>query len=158
MSDPLSVLSGAAGIISLGVTACQGLITYYQAWEAWEDDVRGAMKDVEHVSKFLSLLKARIDKLPADQIDIVNQAHAAKARLAEAIKKFEDIRDNCKAVPAQNGERHKWRNFSRRSLYPFKQSTLRELRDAVRGAREVLTSLLQLLQMQVSLVSQNRFF
>jgi len=147
MPDPLSVLSGAAGIISLGVTICQGLITYYQAWEAWEEDVHDAVQDIEDFSKFLSLLKARIDKLSANQADIVRQAHAAKARLAEAIKKLEDIQDKCKAVPAQNGERHKLRNFSKRSLYPFKKSTLRELRDAVKDAREGLISLLQLLQM-----------
>jgi ankyrin repeat domain-containing protein 50 len=147
MSDPLSVLSGAAGLVSLGITICQGLITYYQAWDAWEDDVRGAMQDVEDISKFLGLLKARIDKLSADQADIINQAHTTKARITEAVKKLEDIHDRVNAVSAQNGERHKWRNFSRRSLYPFKQSTLRELRDAVRQAREGLTSLLQLLQM-----------
>ena len=147
MSDPLSVLSGAAGIISLGITTCQSLITYYQAWDAWEDDVHGALQDVEDASKFLNLLKARIDKLSADQADIVSQAHTVRARISEAIKKLGDIQNKCKAIPAQNGEQHKWRNYSRRSLYPFKKSTLRELRDAVRQAQEGLTSLLQLLQM-----------
>jgi hypothetical protein len=147
MSDPLSVLSGAAGIVSFGITICQGLITYYQAWDAWEDDVRNAVQDVESISRFLALFEARIDKLSTAQADIINQAHTVKARIAEAVKKLEDIQDKCKAIPAQNGKRHRWRNFSRRSLYPFKQSTLRELQDAVSQARDGLTSLLQLLQM-----------
>jgi ankyrin repeat domain-containing protein 50 len=147
MTDPLSVTAGAAGFISLAITVCQGLITYYKAWDGWEDDVRGAVQDVEDILKFLDLLNVRIVKLSVDQADIVGQAHTAKERIVAAVKKLETIRDKCKAIPAENGESQRFRNLSRRSLYPFKQRTLRELQDAVRQARAGLTDLLQLLQM-----------
>lgn len=147
MSDPLSVLSGAAGLISLGFSVCQGLVSYYQAWSAWEDGVQNAVQDVQETLKFLSLLHARIGKLSAHQVDIVVQAKALTARVRSAVHKLQDIGEKCKAVPIENGERHRLRNFSRRSLYPFKQSTLRELRDTVRQTRESLESILQLLQM-----------
>lgn len=149
MSDPFSVLTGAAGILSLGITVCQGLVSYYQSWHAWEDDVQSAVQDVEEISKFLSLLHTRIGKLSPHEVDIVLQAKAVTTRARAAVQKLQDISEKCKAVPTANGERHKLRNFSRRSLYPFKQSTLRELRETVRQARESLESILQLLHMYV---------
>jgi hypothetical protein len=147
MTDPLSVTAGAAGFISLAITVCQGLVTYYKAWDGWEDDVRSAVQDVEDISKFFNLFNSRISTMSADQADIVNQAHTARTRIAEAAKKLEEIRDKCKAVPTQNGKRHRLRNLSRRSLYPFKKETLQEVQDTVRQARAGLTDLLQLIQM-----------
>ena len=147
MADPLSVSSGVAGLISLAITVCQSLITYYKAWEGREDDVRSAVQDVEDVLKFLDLFNTRIGKLSVDQADIVNHAHTVKARIVEAVKKLEAIRDKCNIVQTQTGEQHRLRNFSRRFWYPFKKETLQELRGAVGLARAGLTDLLQLLQM-----------
>ena len=135
------------GAISLGITVCQGLVWYYQGWSAWEDDVKSAVQDVEDVSKLLNILQGRLGKLSADQADIVSQAHIIAARLLVAVEQLEEIRDKCKAVPREDGEKHRTRNLLRRSLYPFKQSTLQGLRDAVKRTRESLTDLLQLLQM-----------
>ena len=147
MSDPLSVISGAAGVVSLGITVCQGLLAYYNAWDDWEDDVRNAVTDIEEIQKYLTLLHPRIVKLTVNQADIVNQSHSVMARIVTAVKKLEAIRDECQAVPSHDGKRHRLRNFSRHSLYPFKQLMLRDLRDAVRQARDGLTSLLSLVQM-----------
>lgn len=81
MSDPLSVTSGAAGIVSLGITVCQGLVSYYQAWESWEDDVKSAIRDVEGVSNYLYLVNSRIGKLSPEQADTVKQAQAETRRI-----------------------------------------------------------------------------
>ena len=154
MSDPFSVISSAAGIISLGITVSQGLLTYYSAWNGWEDDVRNAVADIEEIHKFLTLLHPRIVKLTANQADLVNQSHSVTSRIVAAVKELEAIRDECQAVPSSDGKRHRLQNFSRRSLYPFKQSTLRNLRDAVRQARDGLTSLISLVQMWVNPIQQ----
>jgi len=104
MSDPLSVISGAAGIVSLGITVCQCLLTYYNAWDDWEDDVRNAMADIEEIQKYLTLLHPRIVKLTVNQADIVNQAHSVMSRIVATVKKLEAIRDECQAVPSHDGK------------------------------------------------------
>ncbi len=149
MSDPFSVLSSAAGILSFGITVCQGLVSYYQSWGDWEDDVQNAVQDVEEILKFLSMLHTRIGKLSTYEVDITVQVKAVTARVSTAVQKLQDIGEKCKSIPPENRDQHRFRNFSRRSLYPFKRSTLRELRDAVRHTRESLESILQLLQMYV---------
>ena len=147
MPDPLSISSGAAGFVSLAITVCQGLVTYYKAWDAWEDDIQSAVLDVEDILKFLNLLSVRIGKLSSRQADIASQAQVETGHVVEAVTKLQQIQDKCKAIPAQNGERHRLHNFSRRSLYPFKRETLQELQNAARQARGGLSDLFQLLQM-----------
>ena len=139
------------GAISLGITVCQGLVWYYQGWSAWDDDVKGAIQDIEDVSKFLNILQGRLDKLSTDQADVVSQAHKIVTRIRTAVDQLEKIRHACEAVPREDDENQRTRNFLRRSLYPFKQSTLRGLRDAVKQMRGSLTDLIQLLQMYVGI-------
>lgn len=107
----MSVISGAAGIVSLGITVCQGLLTYYNAWGDWEDDVRKTVADVEEIQKYLALLHPRIVKLTVNQADFVNQSHSVISRIVAAVKKLEAIRDECQAVPSRDGKRHRLRNL-----------------------------------------------
>lgn len=37
--EPLGLSSGAAGLISLGISVCQGLLDYYRSWKYAEDQV-----------------------------------------------------------------------------------------------------------------------
>jgi len=139
------------GAISLGITVCQGLVWYYQGWSTWEEDVKSAVQDVEDVSEFLNILQGRLSKLSTDQADVAAQAHKIATRIFTAVKQLDEIRHKCEAVPREDGEKQKTRSVLRRSLYPFKQSILQEVRDAVKQTRGSLTDLLQLLQMYVGI-------
>jgi hypothetical protein len=76
MPDPLSLASGLAGILPLGISACQGLIWYYQGWDNCEENVRTAVHVVEDISKFFKLLEPLLGKLSAKQIEIVIQSQS----------------------------------------------------------------------------------
>jgi hypothetical protein len=55
MTDPFSVTESAVGVISLGLTVCQGLITYYGNFKAFHEqiDVTDQMAGLESVLKVL---------------------------------------------------------------------------------------------------------
>ena len=59
MSDPFSVASGAAGIVSLGLTLTNGLIEYYNKYSEFDTDASNTEKslDVLH-GKFEGLSEA----------------------------------------------------------------------------------------------------
>jgi hypothetical protein len=40
MGDPFSVAGSAVGVISLGLTVCQGLLTYYGQFKAYDEEIR----------------------------------------------------------------------------------------------------------------------
>lgn len=39
MGDPISAAGTAVGIISLGIQVCQSLISYYDRWKSFDDDI-----------------------------------------------------------------------------------------------------------------------
>lgn len=84
----LDVVSGTAGLISLGINVCQGLIWYYNAWGDWESDVRDTVQELEETSNFLELVKVRIDKLSQKQADVGTYD-----------KPFQDLWKHCKGTP-----------------------------------------------------------
>lgn len=148
MSDPFSAVGSVVGIISLRLTVCHGIVSYYDGWHARDEDIDEAVKDVRVFSRQLSLLHTRIGKLPARQADIVGPAQELAARFTDqGITKLKAILKKCEAVPSQDGEKHRIHNAARRMLYPFKRATLQALREAVRHTQQSLLTLLQLLQM-----------
>lgn len=64
MGDALSVASGAAGIISLGLQVCKSLVDYYNAWKDFGDDISSMHDGILHLSKSLQTL--------SDAIQVVN--------------------------------------------------------------------------------------
>jgi hypothetical protein len=53
MADPLSIASGVAGLVSLGLTLCGGLHNYFS-------NVKGRHQDIETASRSLTLLQSNI--------------------------------------------------------------------------------------------------
>ena len=37
MADPLSISASVAGLVSLGLTVCSGILQYYGAWKGSEE-------------------------------------------------------------------------------------------------------------------------
>ena len=148
MADPLSVTGGAVGIVSLGLTVCQGLLQYYASWKDCENDVAAMCGPLDGLARTLQLLETSIrdnDFKP----EIV-------ARLEESIKSCRDgvgclqkKLNKVKAVklPAGSGSWEKLQSHYRRALYPFKESTLAKLRETVSELRDNLILAVGTLQM-----------
>ena len=64
MGDPLSIVASAGGIISLGITVCQGLIDYCQTFAGQYRDVRVVVQDLEGLEKSLTLLRDSLTHRP----------------------------------------------------------------------------------------------
>ena|SRR5579862_4199083 len=119
MSDAFSVASSIAGVISLGLSACQGLVWYYQGWDDWEDDVRSTVQEFEDIFKFLKLFECRMGKLSTKQAEILLQSRSLASRVEDAVHKLNDTLNKCKAVPPQDGQKHRLKSLARHALYPF---------------------------------------
>lgn len=58
--DPFSITTGAAGFVSLGITVCEGLITYCRAYKSRDDDILLLNQHSERLQKFLALTQVRL--------------------------------------------------------------------------------------------------
>lgn len=57
--DPLSIGSGAAGLFSLGITICNGLIRYCSSYRSREDDIALLQANAERLRRHLEVLEGQ---------------------------------------------------------------------------------------------------
>ncbi|KAK7227439.1 hypothetical protein V2G26_015442 [Clonostachys chloroleuca] len=147
MADPLSVAGSAVGIVSLGLTAAQGLIQYYQAY-------RGQSEDVVHTTTKLELL---LDLLENLQILLSSRkSHAKDGDLLDKVNSY--VEDSYEPIQELEEQLNKLRKtsdrdviaslhgFGRRLVYPLRKSTLQKLEADIEDSVQVISLALQLLQ------------
>lgn len=76
MSDPLSIAASAAGLVSLGLTVCSGLVDYYNAWKDQPSDVAAMCDSMRGLGKTFELLdeKVRHPLLDRECVDRVTES------------------------------------------------------------------------------------
>ena len=144
--DAFSVASTAAGLISLGITACQGLLTYYQSWKDADETVNNMYESIEALSKTFMILQRSTSNplLNVDAIQRVNESVTSCNRGISALnKKLVKIKLQTK----QNGWKERSWARLKGTLYPFKESTLVKLNERCNELRDNLTLAMTALQM-----------
>ena len=150
--DALSVSAGAAGFISLGITVCQGLLDYYRSWKDAEDRVAHMYASIEALTETFRLLES------ATQSKVFNHAtvqkveesiRSAEGGLQSLQKKLQKVR----LTPSQSGWKAKGMAQFRRTLFPFKESTLAKLKELGIELRQELSLALEVLHIECSAAS-----
>lgn len=67
MAEALGVASGVVGIISFGISICQGLLTYYNAFRDSEEDIGQMCPSMENVAKTLLAIDLTLHHGSLDQ-------------------------------------------------------------------------------------------
>ena len=150
--DAVSVSSGAAGFISLGITVCQGLLDYYRSWKDAEDQVALMYASIEALTETFRLLESTI------QSKVFNHATVQKVeesiRSAErGLQSLQKKLQKVQLVPSQPGWKAKGMAQFRRTLFPFKESTLAKLKELGFELRQELSLALEVLQIECSAAS-----
>ena len=122
------VASGAAGVISLGLTVCHGLAKYYQSWKDQDDDVTRTLTFLEQRIKLLHQLEnvlgsTEIRNETANQVN--EYVEACRSSIERLQKRYQKI---TRMLPS-GARQDKFRLQLQRALYPFKESTLAKLRE-----------------------------
>ena len=150
--DALSVSAGAAGFISLGITVCQGLLDYYRSWKDAEDQVAHMYASIEALTETFRLLES------ATQSKVFN--HATVQKVGESIRSAErglqSLQKKLQKVqlaPSQPGWKSKGMAQLRRTLFPFKESTLAKLKELGVELRQELSLALEVLKIECSAAS-----
>lgn len=147
--EVVSASSGVAGLVTLGITVCQGLLDYYDSWKHAETQVAHMYASIEALSKTLKLLESTVQHESFDR-DI-------KVRVEECIKSaemgFQSLRrklDKVQLVSSQESWKTKATFQIRRTMFPFKESTLARLKELGNELRDDLSLALSLLQIDAS--------
>lgn len=93
MTDPFSLASGAVGIISFGLTVCQGIVTYCSSWKDRDKETSNVAKKAEGLRDTLEALRDLIEggALQNDPVlsDVKDKILACEGGMHELKKKLE---------------------------------------------------------------------
>lgn len=150
--EGLGAASGAAGLLSLGITVCQSLLDYYDSWKHAEESVAKTYASIEELSKTLKLLAIAVEHKEFNG-EIVNQIQHSIESAKESLLNLERKLNKVRVTALQNAWKDKAKAQFRRTLYPFKESTLAKLRELSSETRDNLSLALSLLQIDASAAS-----
>ncbi len=145
--EVFTVASSAAGLVSLGLTVCTGLLKFYESVKGAEEDVKGMYSSIEQLTKTFTYLRSSIQQSQFSK-DVVARVEESirmcESGLVALQKKLSKISN---AVQANRGWSHKLRSEFQRALYPFRESTIVRLKEICRDLQGNLALALETLQM-----------
>ena len=150
MADPVSVAGSAVGVISLAITTCQGLISYYNSWETQDQNVNDAKGKMERLRSSLSALEEIMPKISSSSA-IAEHVERCVLSCGEGTARLDQFLERCRKDLAPLSLKDKLRVFKQKAIFPFRESSLDRLREIVRDLEGDLGTALQVLQLYVAL-------
>ena len=144
MGDPFTVVTGAAGFVSLGLTVCQGLVSYYKEWKSYDDDIAHLCERCERLSDIFATLDRTLpSSAPSDRATVAQVKKTVRS-CEIALGRLKTARDKCKVCkPVLKNLK-----IDRvRALYPFQKGTIKSIRDDLTELEAALGIALNLLEM-----------
>jgi hypothetical protein len=150
MADPFSVAGSAVGVISLGLTVCQGLLAYYGPFKAYDEQIHDFLS---RITSFDSTLKALQDVLA--NVEVSSSALTTQSATValgcifncqEGLKRLKSILDKCRGSPSTKSFLGSKIQINK-MLYPFRRDTLVTLLDTMSWLQADLNASLQSLTM-----------
>ena len=149
MADPLSVASGVAGVVSLGIQICQGLVKCYKAWDGRQEDVDVVVSGLQREKSALTLLQRSLEKQKRSLIltDDVAEAENCIADAKRAFIRLDTILQKCQHSAATGKMKERVKSIGVAALYPFRKDTLKEIQHHVGDIGRILMKTVQILQL-----------
>ncbi|KAL3488651.1 hypothetical protein BJX62DRAFT_253118 [Aspergillus germanicus] len=149
MADPLSLASGVAGLLSLGIQVTQSLIDFYSSFRDQTSDLAQIMQNLESLLTIFCTLDATLKtrQTRIDELDVLETIDNSMRRCNEAIKELQDECQKFQAEPTK-ALTTRIKLAGRKATYPFRKSTLQKLEEDIDEIRDNLSFALDALQLK----------
>jgi hypothetical protein len=151
----MEAAGSAVGIASLGIQICQGLVSYYHDWRSYHEDISAACDKVSGLERTFALLKEALDQacLNAEQ---TAQVRDSLLSCKDSIRGLEKRCAKLQASGQPSSARERAAAVTKRTLYPFKASTLAKVSEAVNDVLDQLALAVQTLHLGLSSSSHSQ--
>lgn len=135
------------GAVSLGITLCDGIVSYCHAWKHQDEEIRSLKTLCEELKRLLHAIEQRTKYSPIlvpDTVGKLNDTIRACSNQGEAVLR---LSEKYAPGPANTTWKGKARESARKLKFPFEKKTLAELKDimlAFRGNVDTALALLKL--------------
>ena len=148
--DPISIATGTAGIVSLGLQICGGLVTYCKAWSCYDRDVEKALERLTCLSLTLESLDKTLSTYEIDKHDTADNVGVARDKIHSCISNLNTLHSilvELQLIGQPAGVLDKIHNVRLRSIALFNKEKFRRLQDSVEDTQRKLDSAMQILQL-----------
>jgi predicted transport protein len=149
MADPLSIASGIAGLLSLGIQVTQSLANFYIAYKDQDNNLAKITQNLKNIQGIFRCLHVAVQdhRSKADAQEILKEAGQATHKCEEIIKELDM---ECRKIQKDLAPGFKGRIqvAGRRAAYPFRKSTLQKLEEDIGEIRANLSFALDVLQLK----------
>lgn len=147
--DPLSVSSGVAGLVSLGLTVCKGINTFCQDYRSRDFDLINLTEHAQRLDSFLQLIQTRLQAShridSALSMSLKNCFDASQG----CIQEFESLTKKQTRSPGPREVKEYRKDAARHLLYPLQKAKFDRLKTEMQGFYTAMTSYLLLLNQYV---------
>jgi hypothetical protein len=148
----MDVAGTAVGIASLGIQVCQGLLSYYDAWKAYDPDISSTYSAITDLNKTLTILKSTLQH--GLEEERAGRVRTCVKDCEDALLELEKKLKSLQKYSQPEGWRERLRSGLQRSWYPLRKETLEALKASITDVQERLKLALQVLQLDLSAESQ----
>ncbi|EXA32203.1 hypothetical protein FOVG_16574 [Fusarium oxysporum f. sp. pisi HDV247] len=151
MGDPLSIASGIAGLVSLGLTLCNSLHTYFSA-------IKDRHSEVDIITQSLALLKFHIfivqssaSKLGHRYSLAADGVNLSLINCETQLKSLEGFLNELIPINDPSAIKEIWQKQKLIARYPFDRKKLVQLQEYLSRANTTLSSFIQTLTFDVNI-------
>ncbi|KAJ5352201.1 hypothetical protein N7452_001175 [Penicillium brevicompactum] len=146
MGDPISLAGTAVGIVSLGLSVCQGIFSYCSCFRDCPKETKNMLQKLEGLKDVLEVLEDVFQSHENLRTETPAVKAAKRHILAceNGLLQLKDILDKSKATPTNSK-----RDLINRAAYPFKRDTIRAILEHLESLQSNLDTSISVLQLQV---------
>ncbi|RSL52665.1 hypothetical protein CEP54_010776 [Fusarium duplospermum] len=150
MSDPFSIATGSAGLVSLGLTLCKGLAEYISAVKSHGEDVRSLEKKLNTLQMFLGAIETTLKDLTRSQvthppIDAIKVIETVLGQSKDGMTRLRGYLEECSGDGSSNLLR-----VRKKAVFYFRKGALKELEEMLDGILGLFGPSLTLLSLRLS--------
>ncbi|KAL9593261.1 MAG: hypothetical protein Q9179_005989 [Wetmoreana sp. 5 TL-2023] len=150
MADPFSIAGSAVGVISLGLTVTQGLVSFYAAYKDQDSDISCTLRELSGLESIFSSLRDTLStrRFESGEQDIIQKIESSIDDCQELIEELQEALH--RLTEDASGAKATVKKIGRRITYPFRKSTLQKLREDIAAIEDNLQLASQCLSLKDS--------
>ncbi|KAI8672997.1 hypothetical protein NCS56_00764200 [Fusarium sp. Ph1] len=149
MAEALGIASGIAGIVSLGITICSGLDTFFSAIKDREDDLKRATELLSLLRRYIELIRPSASTLSSRHAQATDLVVLALGSCEGELRALKELVENLNKADGASDVARKWDKSKSVITYPFQRKKLTQIQDQLLKATGALGTVIQALILHV---------
>lgn len=147
LADPLSIASGAVEFVSLGLTACKSIGSFYNTYKDRDVETKSLVRKSEELRVVFESIGCHLPQLQHSHQKLAESVAASILELAKSLDSLDPATEKSRRAKDSKDFKEKLRTVFSRAAYPLRRETILDLDRRVNDCRENLSFALTAMKM-----------